>query len=543
MKNEENGGGKTNIYSFTDLSVDNGFSQLGGDNQVYRNVDELPKEPEPSGVYRVRFSMFRTGQWDHPWYGSIEFDREYLETLKANFDNGIVPRRIMLDLEHERNEEGAPGEIEDLILREGFINTPVGKKNVVFLDAVVAFNSFGASLLVDRRYAHCSAEIHPDFTTNERIKVETRNENGERGSGDTVLSHGPAVIGCALTNRPFIPSLGEVIEFSADAEEEDELYDFSMSDDSGTGIRFYSYRKFNDEDIQSYNESLSEEGSAETTKTFATPTPEDASEEEPEVGDEDGAEQESESNEYNEPNEGETMELAELMQKVKTFNEPNAQLDFLKEVRQKFSGDAAQLVDELIETKEFAVRQKEEADRKVSEAVQRKRQAEQQAQEYATEKQNLELELAEAREGEWEQRVQNFGAQLREQDHHESLVKTVVTKLSAINSESRAQKFTVLSDSDGKAEEGLIEILEQCFASIPESARLDTSEKLEGNKEAEVAPEGEGQEFSDGEEEPSEEEALRQKKVAAYTELNDTEPEDYMIPDIDPETGAFNFGA
>jgi hypothetical protein len=40
-----------------------------------------------------------------------------------------------------------------------------------------------------------------------------------------------------------------------------------------------------------------------------------------------------------------------------------------------------------------------------------------------------------------------------------------------------------------------------------------------------------------------EEEALRQKKVAAYTELNDTEPEDYMIPDIDPETGAFNFGA
>lgn len=541
MKNNENGGDKhSNVYSFSDL-FGHDFGELEGDEQVYTSVDQLPKDPQRGDLHRVRFSMFRTGKWEHPWYGEIDFDREYLNTLKENFDRGVVPRRIGFDLEHTRNqgEVGNVGWMEALELREGQVMTPAGPKEVVFLDVVAAFNKLGSELLVDRRYAHCSAEIHPDFSTNEKVDIEVDDGDGNKEKTSTVFSHGPTVIGCALTNRPFIPSLGEVIEFSADkGGEDEELYDITMSDDDSTGIRFFSCRKFDEEDIQSFEDPV------EDAQTFNEG---DSAEPGQGVADEDSSEENSQVEENEQPNEGDKMKLSELMKKVKAFSTPSEQLGYLQEVSSKFSGDGAELIQELIATKQYAVQQEEDAKAQIAEAAQRKKQAEKRAQEYQAKVTDLTVELADAKEGEWEQRVQNFGAQLRDANHHESLVKVVTTKLSAINSETRAQKFSVVGDEETK-EESLLEILEQCFSAIPESARLDTSTNLEGNQEYEVDPEGgnvspaDAGEADEGSgEDGSDEDALRQKRIEAYKAVHDgAEPQEFMIPAINAETGALD---
>lgn len=520
------------LFSFSDIYDGNkefdGHLDSEGEIEIYSSVEQLPEDPKPGELNYVRFAMFRTGTWEHPWYGKIDFDRDYLDNLKINFDRGVVPRKIAYDLEHERNHEGTPGWMHKLELRDGKIETPVGIKEVTFLDVVAAFNSFGTTLLKDRRYAYCSAEIHPDFTTNEQVEIEVTNKEGKAEQTKTVLSHGPTVIGCALTNRPFIPSLGEVIEFSDDPEKGGEYQNVEMSEDEGTGIRYFSYKKVDESDLKSFSSPPAETESTEDTPDDEQITPDD-----------EGGSDEEETAQYNQPNEGKKMKFAEVMKKVRGLDGVGAQLDYLKEARQNFSEDERDLVDELIETKEFALAKEQEAETKVQKAVQRKRQAEKQAKKYADEKADLEIELAEAREGDWEQRVQLFAADLRDNNHHESVVKAVTTKLSALDAETRSQKFTVLEDGEEQGEESILDILNHCFSAIPETARLTEGDKLQGNREVEVQPEGE-QETENTE--LTDEEKLRQRKIEAYSERFDHEPPEYLLDQIDPETGKLEWG-
>lgn len=482
---------KPPVYSFSDIILSKNEDDKEREYEIVSSVDELPEDPKPGSRHYIQFSMFRTGNWEHPWYGPIDFDREYLESLVNNFNAGVVPRKIGFDLEHstQQGDTGNVAWMKELLLRDGKVKTPVGELDVTFLDVVAELNSAGTRLLKDRRYAHCSAEIHGDFTTNEKIPIKVDGEDAT-----TVMKHGPTITGCGFTNKPFIPSLGEVIEFSEGEKDTDNVSEFTMSSGDDTGIRFFSYRKRDEEEIlKDSKDSADNKGFTEPsepaepdTATFSEPE----SEPEVETGQDEGPSFTSIlQNDFTNQKRTETysedhMNLQELKAKLKTFSTAGERVEYLKGVQKDFSDGEAVVVESLIEVQEFAAQTERDTKAQVDEAMRVKRLAEEQAETYSTQKRELELKLSQAQEGAWGERVKRFGAELRAQGHHESMVKVAIEKLDGMNVESRKNKFSFGTGED-KQEEGLIDILSACFEALPEAARLDQSEKTNANQEFE----------------------------------------------------------
>lgn len=489
----------TPLFSFSSLEFNEGNEVEGY--QIVNSIDDLPDDPKPGDVVYIKFSIFRTGSWEHPFYGDIEFDVSYLKGLIKNFESGVVPRRIGFNLEHtsHQGDIGNVGWFEKLMLRDGTVSGPGGDIDVTFLDAIVQVNSEGIKLLKDRRYAYSSAEIHPNFTTNEKFK---------QGNKSKVYSHGPTLVGCAFTNRPFIPSLGEVIEFSTSGGSKDSKgNNYVFSDLDGTGISYFS--KLETQPVENKTNILSKSDKDEETAPIE---------------------------QYNDKEE--SMNWEDVKGAIAEFS-TEAQVEYLKDNMENFSDTAKIRAEATLEIlQEVAEREAQEystAKRAMEEALRLKRIAEEQAAEFSQRAESLEIELAQAREGQWGDRVKLFASELRDEGHHESVVKAVVEILDGMEVDGRDKSFN-FSLSGGETEElGIMGIIRKIFSALPTDARLDTTEQLQGNQEVEVNPE-QGVEVAEYEVDEG-----TQAKLEAYSRLNNgAQCPEFLVEHLN-EDGSINW--
>ena len=462
------------------------------------SIDQLPDDPKPGDKAYVSFNMFRSGEFDHPYYGPLVFDLDYLTKLKTNFDVNVAGRSIHMDLDHSpvrATSTKSYGKILEVEIEELELGSLIGTRSAFCIKGVVELNSLGINILKDGQYEYCSIEIDNEYTTYEREPLPenllTDDERSE-GSSGAVLMYGPTIVGCAFTNRPFIPGLGEVVAFS----EGSPVYEKGkvvLSEEQG-GVRFFSAEKKENVEIEQSSEDPQPE----------VPLGPVAME---------GASSEKE--------EGDKMKFQDLIKQMRAFSTVAEQVAFLNENRGELDEAGQVALDAIVESKNSELSQ----EKATQEFAQRQKQLEAQQTAAIELQAQLRKQLAEAREGEWSGRVSSFAANLRAEGHHESLVQTVEQTLSGLVAESRAQSFSFVSPEGEKTSSNLIDLLKKVFAAIPGSSRLDTSEVTEGGpaEEVVVSPEAPTTQVHSeqpaGEPEGPSEEEVRQAKVQAYTKV------------------------
>lgn len=140
------------------------------------------------GVARSRVQIAKTGKFKDPRYGSFSittanfdaWERNFRELSKADGRLGLP-----VDVDHAPEKKGeteAAGWVIELdrLGKDGKTSTP----NELW--ATVEWNTLGQELVGDRRYVYLSPSYQHDF----------KDEQGR--------SHGTALVGVALTNRPFL---------------------------------------------------------------------------------------------------------------------------------------------------------------------------------------------------------------------------------------------------------------------------------------------------------------------------------------------------
>lgn len=148
------------------------------------------EQQEDESVPNAKIPSFRISSFKHPFYGKLNFDDSFLRTVVDNYHSGIVGYDLAVYAAHGTDE--AIGWIKDLE-RSG--------------DSVYVFahmNKDGLQMIKDKKYKYASIEYRPDYTDAE--------------TGD---SYGPALVGLALTNRPFVNRQESVTVLSIDYENEE----------------------------------------------------------------------------------------------------------------------------------------------------------------------------------------------------------------------------------------------------------------------------------------------------------------------------------
>jgi hypothetical protein len=178
-----------------------------------------------------------------------------------------------------------------------------------------------------------------------------------------------------------------------------------------------------------------------------------------------------------------TMKFSELLAGVAEIEQLRDQISYMEQQAAKFSDSELELelVMGLLDAKRqmFAIQQERD------EAVQRKLMAEKKAEMFSGENAKLKTDLAEAKEGSWQHQVQVFCTNLRQEGHHESVVKTAEGLLTSLKTESRDMKFSVVTEEDSR-ELDLVAVFSELLAALPKSARLDFSEVTNANEAIEV---------------------------------------------------------
>lgn len=129
--------------------------------------------------------VFRTGHWNHPYYGEIDMTNERLARFKENFDNHVIKVDIAVDRDHNPGN-GAVGWFKQLyheILSDG---TGV-------LKALVEWNDDGITDIQKKRYRYFSADMWDEY---------------ERAADGEIFQD--VLVGGGITNRPFFQELREV---------------------------------------------------------------------------------------------------------------------------------------------------------------------------------------------------------------------------------------------------------------------------------------------------------------------------------------------
>ena len=152
-------------------------------------------ETSVDGFHRSWIMLFPEGDFKHPEYGALHFTRRRLMEIKRQFDDRI--RHIDIALDANPDQDKATGWLERLELREGG-NAPsadAGTDTEVLppgLWGLVRWTPLGMSYLKDQIYRYFSPEFGP----------WTDPETGHQ--------YKDVLLGGALTNRPFLKSMGAV---------------------------------------------------------------------------------------------------------------------------------------------------------------------------------------------------------------------------------------------------------------------------------------------------------------------------------------------
>lgn len=454
------------------------------------NSEEGPDRLEVGETYEVDIPIFREGEFEHPWYGELDFGRDYLEGLLVNFKAGVFPQKVSFDVSHEP-DKGAIAWIEDpvdgLFIKEKVFSSPFGSKTLAVLYAKAELTAEGYSLIKSKKFRYFSSEIHPNYSTYERYDLN--------GKDDVVIRHGPTLIGGGLTNRPFIPGLGE-IELSTGKDSQGLDYKFSERNPiEGSFLFMRGLEKpapVKEEVVNGKENVPEDKGTAEDIEHVALSV------------------------------EGVSMKFSELIEQVEKFSTPKEQVEYMNSVRGNVAGEDMIVFSTLLQAKEQAVQAAAQAE----DAIQRKLAAEAKAQAAEASVVKLSNDLAEAKEGNWQSKVRLFCEDLHKQNHHASAVNTVEKILLSLKTEHREMKFSTI-DGDATKDFQILDLLTAVFSSLPTSARLDESEKMENSQLVEVHPEAQiknekaAAEFSAPEEETD---AGLQARIQKFSEIHGFSP-------------------
>jgi hypothetical protein len=142
------------------------------------DLQGLGLDPTNNNISEIE--ILRVGKWLHPIYGELVVTQGRLQRFKENFDKG-VRKGIAIDDEH-KSDEGAVGWVKDVRVKPDV------------LTALVEWTPEGIQLIRNRKYRFFSAEfddIYEDAKTGEEFR--------------------DVLIGGAITNRPFMQNLQEII--------------------------------------------------------------------------------------------------------------------------------------------------------------------------------------------------------------------------------------------------------------------------------------------------------------------------------------------
>lgn len=156
-------------------------------------------------------NIHRVGTWNHPVYKKVEGSVEKFKKIIENFENKIIGRDVPMDTRHDHG--GSLGWVEKLKI--------IGNK----LMALVAFTPLGEKLVSEKIYKYISPEYDENY------------ENKETGA-----KYGPALLGIAATNFPFLTGL-EPMALSEDLQNDGEL---SKIFENGNGLRKIKRKKIED---------------------------------------------------------------------------------------------------------------------------------------------------------------------------------------------------------------------------------------------------------------------------------------------------------
>jgi len=148
------------------------------------------EEDEEYTEQLVPIEMLRAGNFRHPRYGDIKFDRKYFTQAIENFINNVIERELSFDSVHAP-QEGATAWVKRLGLASRKFRD--GKRRPV-LTGDVELTDWGRKLVEGKRFKYFSVEVRDNFRDKE-----------------TNQPYGPTVMGGGMTNRPFIPGMQSIL--------------------------------------------------------------------------------------------------------------------------------------------------------------------------------------------------------------------------------------------------------------------------------------------------------------------------------------------
>ena len=147
---------------------------------------ELKNGPMLAGKFMLRVPIAVLGSWQHPQYGEVEFTSEDFADMIRNFESNVSGFEPPLFYGHPIEAE-APGSAPAV----GFLATLYQEDDVLFGEFEVKSEAY--SQVRDEYYRYSSAEV---------IRNAVSKESGEQ--------IGTLLVGCALTNRPFLTRMPKV---------------------------------------------------------------------------------------------------------------------------------------------------------------------------------------------------------------------------------------------------------------------------------------------------------------------------------------------
>lgn len=444
------------VYAFKDLS------------QVFKQK-KMPRSIEVGESHTVDIEMFRTGKFYHAWYGDLNFDKPYLESMIRNYKSGVYPTRISFDLDHDPTK-GAVGwlseEEDSLSIVEKVVKNFMGQEETVhFLIGKVDLNSYGYGLVADSIYRYFSAEIHPKYKGREKIVAKD-----EKGN-DVELVHStetPVLTGGSLTNKPFIEKMGAVMLSSNYAALSQSLEDgeFFATYEGDHNFFFASVKnkvkkdKVEASDDEESDDDMEDEVKCDCGKKDCKKCSKVKKED---FSDDSGSvEVETLKNSYIE---GGKMNFSEIQSAIKDMSLAD-KIAHLEGLAQKYSNDpsAAGIAIVLSSLKEA-----KRADDLASVEVQKRMSAESKAKESEDKAMALSLQVKEAKEIGYSKRVELFCEQMTRAGHFPSLINKAKEILSDLPADNRDVKFSSLAKPESKLD--LLDVIEQLFNSLPKDAK------------------------------------------------------------------------
>lgn len=134
---------------------------------------------------RTVVTITRTGKFFDPRYGEFERTQPMFDSMIKNFNENVFGQDIKIDIAH-LPENGAGAVVRRLFTDRGRLR------------AEVEWYELGVNKVLKEGFKYLSAEIHPNYVSNELA------EDGER------KQFGPTLLGAGLVTRPCIKNLDKI---------------------------------------------------------------------------------------------------------------------------------------------------------------------------------------------------------------------------------------------------------------------------------------------------------------------------------------------